>query len=88
MNPSKNLRCLVSLILAAGFASVSGTTVWAGSRLAFLSSRKGPAQIYVLDEKGEARKVKLTPDKPACQNPQLSPDGRWISFCVLSDTKD
>jgi VCBS repeat-containing protein len=37
--------------------------VWKGLRLAFLSSRQGAAQIYVLNEKGETKKVQLTSDK-------------------------
>ncbi|MCH7728363.1 MAG: PD40 domain-containing protein [Planctomycetes bacterium] len=87
MKHSMNLCWLVSLVLATGFVSVSSTTVRAAVRLAFLSSRQGPAQIYVLDEKGETKKVQLISDKSVFQSPQLSPDGRWIAFHSKHDSK-
>ena len=89
MNHSINLRWLVSLVVAIGFTSVGSATVWAGGdlRLAFLSSRNGPAQIYVLDENGETKKVQVSPGKSVYHSPQLSPDGGWIAFHSKHDSK-
>jgi len=56
-------------------------------RLAFLSSRKGPAQIYVLDENGKSKLVKVTPRNSSYRSPQLSPDGGWIAFHSQHESK-
>ncbi len=89
MDQSKSVRWLVSLVVVTGFASMSSTTVWAdGSlRLAYLSSLKGPAQIYLLDENGKSKQVKVTSHKSDYRSPQLSPDGGWIAFHSQHDSK-
>ena len=87
MQQSKNRRWLVSLVLATGLVLVSRTAVWAAPRLAFLSSRQGAVQIFVLDEEGKTKKVHLTSDESVYRSPQLSPDGRWIAFHSKHDSK-
>ena len=56
-------------------------------RLAFMSSRDGDAQIYVLHNAGATKKLQLTPPRSDCRSPQLSPDGRWIAFHSKHDDK-
>ena len=55
--------------------------VWSpdGKRLAFLSSRDGTSQIYVISlDGGEA--VKMTSLSTGADNVQWSPDGQWLAF--------
>jgi len=65
--------------------------VWSpdGKRLAFLSSRDGTSQVYVISlEGGEA--LKLTSLSTGADNVQWSPDGKWLAFTseVYPDCKD
>jgi dipeptidyl aminopeptidase/acylaminoacyl peptidase len=60
-----------------------------GKRLAFLSSRKGAAQIYVLSMAG-GEADPLTQLSTGAASQQWSPDGQWIAFTssVYPDCRD
>ena len=60
-----------------------------GKKLAFLSSRDGTLQVWIISlEGGDA--TKLTRLSTGADNVQWSPDGKWLSFTsrVYADCKD
>ena len=61
----------------------SGDLAWSpdGQQIAFISSRSGSPDIYILDvdcERCEARRLTFTPDEEL--SPAWSPDGQQIAF--------
>jgi dipeptidyl aminopeptidase/acylaminoacyl peptidase len=60
-----------------------------GKSIAFLSSREGPAQVYVMPAKGGSAK-KITSLSTGADNEKWSPDGRSIAFTssVFPDCAD
>jgi dipeptidyl aminopeptidase/acylaminoacyl peptidase len=50
-----------------------------GKSIAFLSSREGPSEVYVMPAQGGAAK-KITSLSTGAENEKWSPDGRWIAF--------
>ena len=60
-----------------------------GKSIAFLSSREGPPQVYVMRAQGGNAK-KITSLSTGADNEKWSPDGRWLAFTssVFPDCAD
>jgi dipeptidyl aminopeptidase/acylaminoacyl peptidase len=60
-----------------------------GKSIAFLSSREGPPQVYVMRAQGGNAK-KITSPSTGADNEKWSPDGRWLAFTssVFPDCAD
>jgi len=68
-------------VLLTGGAGYSGDAAWSpdGSRIAFVSDRDGPLDLYVMDAEGGGVR-RLTRDAGADARPSWSPDGTRIAF--------
>ena len=52
-----------------------------GSRIAFVSSRTGPGEVWVMNAMGHAP-TRVTDMRTSCRFPRWSPDGQFIAFAA------
>ncbi len=74
----KKALSFIALIVALSFLGETHAIVQIG-KIAFVSSRDGNSEIYLIDEDG-SNEFRLTDDPARDESPSISPDGTKIAF--------